>query len=204
MLTVVEAIQQRRSIRHFLNNPVPQEMIIQMLEAARLAPSGGNHQPWRFVVVTDFEEKQKLRQICFNQTFIDEAPVVFVACTDLSIYSSRASQSRYQELAAAGVRSRGNTPRSIPELDRQTKIHLATSNIYIAIEHIVLTATALGLGSCWIRGIEDPEAIKTLLGLPGDIVVVAALAVGYPQSVPPPRPRLSLEEIMLRPLSSMV
>ena len=83
MITVPEAIQKRRSTRSFKQVPIPDEMILEMLEAARLAPSGSNSQPWRFVVVTDAEEKKELRRLCFDQAFVEEAGVVFVFCADL-------------------------------------------------------------------------------------------------------------------------
>jgi len=209
MLSVTEAIQQRRSIRSFKSIPVSQEMILQMLEAARRAPSGSNLQPWRFVVVTDAEEKKRLRQICLDQAFIEEASVVFVACSDLSAYSKASSRQRYQEFIDAGVELSGRftDPKfrsfvdSMPEPDPRTITAQATANTYIAIEHLVLMATALGLGSCWVGAIMDQGAIKVLLGIPENAIVVALVAVGYPNSVPPPRPRLSLEEILLRPLS---
>jgi len=215
MLTVAEAIQQRRSIRSFKRDPVPQDMVIQMLEAARLAPSGSNRQPWRFVVVTDAEEKKRLRQVCLDQTFIEEAPVVFVACANLSAYSKESSQRRTQEFVDFGVQmsgqfaqalSRFDSPEyrkmmeSTPEVDPQTVIAPATANTYIGIEHLVLMATALGLGSCWVGAITDYTAVKTLLGIPENVVVVALVAVGYPTAVPSPRPRIPLEDILLRPL----
>ena len=87
MLTVQEAIQQRRSIRKFRDEPVPTEMINELLEAARLAPSASNRQPWRFIVVTDPKERARLRQICWDQAFIEQAPVVFVCCADLTSYA---------------------------------------------------------------------------------------------------------------------
>jgi nitroreductase len=215
MLTVAEAIQQRRSIRSFKSDPVPHDMVVQMLEAARLAPSGSNKQPWRFVVVTDAEEKKRLRQVCLDQTFVEEAAVLFVACADLTAYSKEASQRRTQEFIDFGVQmsgqfaqalSRFNDPayrkimESMPETDPQTVIAPATANTYIAIEHLVLMATALGLGSCWVGAITDYTAVKTLLGIPENVVVVALVAVGYPTAVPSPRPRIPLQDILLRPL----
>ncbi|MBA7608708.1 NADH dehydrogenase [subsurface metagenome] len=208
MLSIAEAIQQRRSIRSFKDSPVSQEMILQMLEAARLAPSASNLQPWRFVVVTDAEEKKRLRQLCLDQAFIEEASVVFVACADLSAYSKKVSRQRYQEFIDTGVELSGRFTDSefrkiidsMPEPDPRTITAPATANTYIAIEHLVLMATALGLGSCWVGALTDHGAIKTLLGLPENIWVVALVAVGYPKSVPPPRPRLSLEKILLRPV----
>jgi nitroreductase len=208
MLSVVEAIQQRRSIRSFKNDPVSQDMILQMLEAARLAPSSSNQQPWRYVVVTDSEEKKRLRQICLDQAFIEEAPVVFVACVDRSAYSRESFRRRYQEFIDTGVELSGRFADtsiqriidSIPEPDPRSIVAPATANTYIATEHLVLMATALGLGSCWVGAIMDQGAIRALLGLSENVIVVALVAVGYPKSVPPPRPRLPLEEILLRPL----
>jgi nitroreductase len=76
----------------------------------------------------------------------------------------------------------------------------AMANTYIAIEHIVLTATALGLGTCWVGALVEEGEIEKIFRLPDSMVVIAVLPVGYPAKVPPPRPRLSLEEILLRPL----
>ncbi len=103
MLTVAEAVQQRRSTRSLERTPVSKEMILQMLEAARLAPSGSNSQPWRFVVVTDAAEKKKLCELCFHQPFIEDAGVVFVVCADLSSYSKETYRQRRQEAVDAGV-----------------------------------------------------------------------------------------------------
>lgn len=103
MLTVAEAIHQRRSTRSFQRKAVPGEMILEMLEAARLAPSASNSQPWRYIVVTDEEEKSELRKLCFNQAFIEEAGVVFVVCADLSSYSGETRRARRQEAVDAGV-----------------------------------------------------------------------------------------------------
>src|SRR4030066_1581450 len=94
MLTVTEAIRQRRSIRSFRSDPVPDDMVSEILEAARLAPSASNRQPWRFIVVTDGEEKAKLRRICLDQAFIEEAPVVFVCCADLTAYTMSSRKDR--------------------------------------------------------------------------------------------------------------
>jgi len=78
MLTTKEAIEQRRSIRKFKPDPVPEEHITALLDAARMAPSGCNAQPWRFKVVKDKETKLRLAQAAYNQSFVAEAPVVLV------------------------------------------------------------------------------------------------------------------------------
>src|SRR4030042_3271908 len=103
MLTVTEAIRRRRSIRSFRSDPVPDDMVSEIVEAARRAPSGSNRQPWRFIVVADGEEKAKLRRICLDQAFIEEAPVVIVCCADMAAYSRSSSKKRAQEFLDYGV-----------------------------------------------------------------------------------------------------
>ena len=98
MLTVWEAINIRRSIRKFTSDDVPDEMIEQMLKAARLAPSAGNRQPWSFSIVKDKEVRKELRRICWNQPLIEEAPVVIVCFADLEQYfQAGRSAYRYQK-----------------------------------------------------------------------------------------------------------
>jgi len=210
MLTVSEAITQRRSIRSFRSDPVPDDAIMAMLEAARLAPSGSNRQPWRFIVVTDKDEKARLRKICFDQAFIEEAPVVFVCCVDLTAYARAAREKRSQEFIDYGVLETLSgyfADPAVRELfltaaDTDLNVHFMTAmaNTYIAIEHMVLTATALGLGSCWVGAIGSAEEMNTMFHLPPSTFVVAVLPVGHPAKVPPPRPRISLDSILLRPL----
>jgi len=83
MLTTKEAIEQRRSIRKFKPDTVPEEIIDALLDSARLAPSGCNAQPWRFKVVKDDETKHRLAQAAYDQPFTAAAPVVLVCCEDI-------------------------------------------------------------------------------------------------------------------------
>ena len=211
MLTVSEAIRERRSIRRFRGDPVPDEVIYQMLEAARLAPSGTNRQPWRFIVVTDAEERAALRRMCRGQAFLEQAPVVLVCCADLTVYSVDVGKKRYQEFIDYGVTETLSGQLTEPEyweaqFEDAAKKGLesflipAIANTYIAIEHMVLTATALGLGTCWVGAINSKEEVAEFFHLPATTVVVAILPVGYPEVIPPPRPRLSTAEILLRPV----
>jgi len=189
-------------------------MMDEMLEAARLAPSGGNRQPWRFIVVTDPEEKAKLRKICWDQAFIEQAPVVFVCCADLTAYSQASRLKRSQEFIDYGVTGtlsgRFADPEfrasllKLPDSDLSLFVAPAVANTYIAIEHMVLTATALGLGCCWVGALGGEGEIHALFNLPKTLVVAAVLPVGYPDKVPPPRPRIPLSEILLRPLEAAV
>ncbi|MEM3407247.1 MAG: nitroreductase family protein [Nitrososphaerota archaeon] len=79
-MEVFEAILKRRSIRKYLNKPIEEEKIIKILEAARWAPSGGNRQPWRFIIIRNEEKKIELSKIAYNQKFIKEAPLVIAIC----------------------------------------------------------------------------------------------------------------------------
>ena len=208
MLTVREAIQKRRSTRSFRRIPVPDEMIMEMLEAARLAPSASNNQPWRFLVVTDEEEKKALRKICFNQSFIEDAGVDFVFCADPSSYSVESRRIRIQEALDSGLISEGNLSDSTlqryrdmaaSEPDLPSLLTPLTANTYIAVEHMVLMATGLGLGSCWVGGISSYKDIRDMLQIPRGILVLGVLAVGYTNIEPKARPHHPLEKIMLRP-----
>jgi len=209
MLTVWEAIQNRRSIRKFLPDYIPQEMIDQMLESARLAPSGSNRQPWCFLVVREQEIRRELRRICLNQKFIEEAPVVIICFGDLERYSLEARKQRRQEFTNSGIletlSGRFSDPKfreqmdSLPTPPREELITPLVSNTYIAIEHLVLMATALGLGTCWV-GAFNAKEINALFNLKYNLIPVAVIPVGYPAGeIPLQRPRLTLEEIILKP-----
>jgi len=190
MLTVMEAIQQRRSIRKFKADPVPDELIDQMLEAARLAPSGTNRQPWRFQVIRDQALKESVfKDTTFGATAVLEAPVVIVCGSELLTFV------KGHKLAPPGSEYFSADSEDWEAI----KEFLPDAHLYtgIAIEHMVLAGTALGLGTCWFQRIRYGQIAK-LLGWPRHIVVLALLLVGYPDEDPPPRPRLALEDIILR------
>ena len=79
---------------------------------------------------------------------------------------------------------------------------MAVANTYIAIEHLVLTATALGLGSCWVGAVDQGE-VRNFFNLPENVIIVALVPVGYPTKVPPLRPRVAMDEILLRPVGAV-
>lgn len=81
-MEVFEAIKQRKSVRAYQPTPVPNEKLIKVLEAARLAPSAGNIQPWRFIVVLDPQKRKKIAKGCRYGHFLDESPVIIVGCGD--------------------------------------------------------------------------------------------------------------------------
>ena len=190
MLTVMEAIEKRRSIRKFKPDPVPDEMINQMLEAARLAPSGSNRQPWRFQMIKDEALKKKLyEEATFGVEAIVNAPVVIVCGSELLTFV------KGHKLAPPDSEYYGAENEDWEELKR----FLPDANMYtaIAVEHMVLTATALGLGTCWVQRIKFGQVAR-ILGWPRHIVVLALLPVGYPDEDPPARPRIALKDIVIK------
>lgn len=146
-----ETIRTRYSCRAYKAEAVPEDALAQILEAARIAPSGGNRQPWRFIVVRDAETRRKLVPACKGQNFISEAPVVIAACGEVFETNRGDWMGRYGMLL----------------------------DIAIAVEHMHLAAHALGLGSCWIAAF-NAEDVRKILGIPEEIKIVALLPIGYP------------------------
>jgi len=161
-MDVFEAITARRSIRKYKSEPVSSAQFGKILEAARLAPSAGNRQPWRFVVVRDENRKGQVAVAANNQAFLRDAGAIVVAAVDPEI------SPRWHE-----------------------------KDIMIALEHMILAATALGLGTCWIGAFNEDE-LKRLLKIPEKIKVVALLPIGSPNEKPRPTPRKSFHEIFFK------
>ncbi len=152
-----EVIHQRKSYRNFSSQPVEQDKIYKVLEAARLAPSWQNRQCWRFVVVQDRKSIKKigqLRPFTLNiNFFLGQVPVIIVACANPKDSGHRHGIDYYL---------------------------VDTS---IAMEHLVLAATDLGLATCWI-GAFDEQMIKDVLKIPNEIRVVALTPLGYAAEKP--------------------
>ena len=149
-MDVYKAIRTRRSVRGYRPDPIPEDVLHRVLEAARLAPSAGNRQPARLVVITQAEARRKVTEMCGNQSFIAEAPVVIVAC---------------------GLRMNLSVPEKM-----EPRVLIDGS---IALDHLTLAARAEGLGTCWI-GVVGSQEIKQYLGLPEDADIVGVTPLGYP------------------------
>lgn len=149
-----EVIEARRSVRWFdTQQDVPQQLVKQMLRAAIRAPSAGNRQPWHFVVVRRPEVKEELAIAAWGQSFVAQAPLVIVVCAE-----PERSASRYGR--------------------RGVELY-CLQDTAAATEHILLAATALGLGSCWVGAFDEGEAARAL-NLPAGLRPVALIPVGYP------------------------
>lgn len=144
-MNVYEAIATRKSVRAFQDKDVPQETLMRILQAARLAPSASNRQEWRFVVVRNPETRKKLVPAAMGQSFVGQAPVVLACCAETDQHQMPCQLPCYP-------------------------IDLA-----IAIDHITLCAVEEGLGTCWIGAFKEdlvkevlgiPETIKVVQLLP--------------------------------------
>jgi nitroreductase len=156
----------RRSIRRYRPDPVPDEMVGQLLEAGRWAPSASNRQPWALIVIRDETIRQQVAQHAayyfIRWAHVAEAPLLLVLCGD----------------------GRNRIYRRFLHED-----------VGLAGGQIMLQAKALGLGSCWI-GALDRKAISGILKLPDHLEIVALLTVGFPAEDPPPTSRKPLAEIV--------
>ena len=201
-MQVLEAMKARRSIRKYKPDSVPEEHIREVLEAARLAPSGVNIQPWRFVVAKSEEVREKL-SAATPLSFVAKAPVVLACCVDNQVMAESATRSR--ELKEAGAfldtelenQGSDNSPKRDYQMDEAAIRAYLGLNMAIAIDHMTLRAVELGLGTCWVM-MFDQGKVKEVLGLAEQHTVVALLPLGYPDQNPAPRPRLPLESIILK------
>lgn len=201
MLTTKEAIHQRRSIRRFKRDSFPEDDLMEILDAARLAPSGCNAQPWRFKIVRDGETKLRLAKAAFNQMFVANAPVIIMCCADVRGYLD-GSVSGVQDLGKIMaledriVKILVKRTGDMESLPVEQIGMLVALNVAIAVEHMVLRALDFSLGTCWIR-LFDVPMIKEIFHWDDNIFPVAMLPIGYPDEDPQPRPRLSLNELIL-------
>jgi len=157
-MALLDLLKHRKSVRDFLDRPVDREKIMMCLEAARLAPSACNSQPWKFIVVDDRQLKDKLCRAAFGgiyliNSFCKKAPVIVVVVSEKSKFLAR-----------------------IGGMFRGTKYYLI--DIGIAVEHFVLQAEDLGLGTCWI-GWFNEGAVKSILNVPQHKKIDILIALGY-------------------------
>ncbi|RIJ47637.1 nitroreductase [Maribellus luteus] len=164
-MTLPDIIKKRFSVRKFKGQPVEKQKLIQILEAGRMAPSAVNYQPWHFIVV----EQEKLAELCttYSAQWLQQAPLAIVICSDHS-------QSW----------KRGSDGKDSADIDAA-----------IAIDHMTLMATFLGLGTCWVCNF-NANRCSEILKLPRNIEPVALLPFGYPDISAPNKQRKSLDEIV--------
>lgn len=173
-MDVKQAIQQRKSIRQYKVDEVSEGLIAQILEAGRLAPTGKNTQPQKFYIVKTKEDKEKLKKNnIFKQDFVYQAPLIIICCADLNAYEE-----------------------SYKEIDKSKNQLRAERDMGIVSAFMILQATELNLGSCYIGSMEK-EKIKQVLNLPTDYFIPYAIVFGYSAEESQGTPRKNLEDFIL-------
>jgi len=162
-----KVLRKRWMVRSFKPTPVPDEKIWKLLRNAMRAPSAGHLQPWDFVIVKDPNTKQRLARAALNQTFIEEAPVVIVACAN-----TRRSATRYG--------------------DRGIRFYSLIDTAFASLV-ILLTAVNEGIGASFVGAFHDEEVSK-ILGLPDHVRPLGIINLGYPREKPTKLARIPLKE----------
>ncbi len=164
-MDVLETIAARYSVRGYKADPVPEDVLAQVLEAARQAPTAANRQPFRLIVIHTTGREEELARI-YRSRWFTQAPLVVGV------------------VAVPGEAWRRMDDKPYDEVD-------AT----IVMDHLILAATSLGLGTCWIAAF-DPLAAREVLGLPDDVEPIAFTPLGYPDRAPASTDRRPLEELV--------
>jgi nitroreductase len=162
----LDIIKNRRTVRSYLPDPVEDEKLQAVLEAARLAPTAANRQPFRLIVLHTAGKEAEIMKV-YAAEWLAKAPLIICAC-------------------------------SIPA---QGWTHFATGKNYcdvdaaIAMDHLILTASGLGLGTCWIAAFNH-EPLRHLLRLPATMEPVVLTPLGYPEGTPGPRIRRPMDDLV--------
>lgn len=167
-MNLLEIMKNRRSIRRFRSDSVPDKYIKGLIEAASSAPSAGNIQPWEFIIIRSNGLKESLAKAAYGQGFIVEAPIVIVVCANEAV-SSRLYGDRGRDL-------------------------YCIQDTAAAIQNLLLYASSEGLGSCWIGAFREAE-VKKVLYLPTFVRPIAIIPLGYPAESPERPLRKPISEI---------
>ncbi len=169
---ILGKIQTRQSIRKFSNEPIPDSDLNEILKTGFSAPSAGNRQPWRVVIVNDQEVKNQLSVAAGGQTFLAKSPVVFVVCG-----VPEESAERYKE--------------------RGSSLYVLQDTAALTL-NILHAAHILGYGACWIGAFDEAE-VSTIIRIPSNMRPVAIIPVGKIEgNMPEMRPRRNISEVIVR------
>lgn len=165
-MTIDTLINKRFSVRSFLSQKVDKQLLLEVVEAARMAPSAVNYQPWHFIVITEEEDLQSIHEV-YHRLWFREAPAVIAVCADHNLSWKRKTDGKdFADIDAA-----------------------------IAIDHLILKATELNLGTCWVCNF-NVEMARQKLALPDHVEPIALIPIGYTESTPPVKSRRVLSEMV--------
>ena len=203
-MNVSDAILKRASIRKWKPTPVEKEKIEKVLEAGRRAPSWGNSQPWRFIVVEDKTKKEELAKAAGGQPVVGNAPIVIVCCGSIDDFSRKMQRQSLKQLMEVGALAWTDDilDNVVLESDlfapyrlgEQVMTIKASEQIMIAIAYMTLEAVNQGLGTCWVGAMSAKDSHQ-VMNLPDNLFVHDLLPLGYPDEDPKPRPRKPVEKI---------
>lgn len=164
-MSFIDLARTRFSVRSYSSRPISREQILDVLEAGRIAPSACNNQPWFFIVIQDPANIQALKVVYGRDWFLD-APVIIAVCCDTTACWKRGDGKSYGDVDMA-----------------------------IAVDHMTLQATEMGLGTCWVGAFNAHEA-RTALNLPEHIEPVLFMSLGYTEATPGVKKRKKLDEVV--------
>lgn len=164
-MDTLETIMARHSVRGYRPDPVDDDTLTRLLEAARQAPTAANRQPFRLIVLHTRGREEEIRRI-YGRAWFVEAPLVIAVVAVPGEAWRRVDDKPYDEVDAT-----------------------------IAMDHLILAAASLGLGTCWVAAF-DPRAAREVLGLPDDVEPIAFTPVGYPAKDPAATSRRPLAELV--------
>ena len=190
-----EIINNRRSVRKFKDKAIPESIIMEMLNAARLAPSGGNGQNWIFGIITDKTQKEKLAEAAGNQIWLKDAPVIITGCSKIDWDIAEQPEDDFGKIVNYLRFGKDFIDYLCKFPDRKACMTLfENSTPLIPMEHMFLTAVSYGLSACFI-GFLDLKMANEILKLPENITCLFLLPVGYPDEIPEDKKTKSIEEI---------
>ncbi|NEQ04987.1 MAG: nitroreductase family protein [Moorea sp. SIO4E2] len=181
-----EAIEERRAARSFRLDPIPTEILTEIFRLGVRSPSGFNLQPWRFIVVQEEANKEKLRACAFDQRQVTEAPVVLICCGD-----SRVNQTDYIESVIQIGKNAGGVNdayadimrSSIPQLFEYHPSFQSTEawtnrHTMLAVAHLMIVAKSFGIDTCPMEGFVSAQ-VKEAFNIPAEVDVCCLLPMGY-------------------------
>lgn len=176
----IRFLRSHRSVREYTEQPVPDELVETIVEAAQWASSSSFRQAYSVIAVRDQEKRKRLRELCSNQRWVEEAPVFLAFCADMH----RLDQA---------CQMHGETA----NLDHTETFLIAALDVGILLQNAALAAEALGLGMVMIGGLRNyARDVAEVLELPAGVVGICGMCLGWPAKIPAQRPRLPLSEVL--------
>jgi nitroreductase len=217
--TFMEVVEARRSVRHYTPDKVSEEDLRVIMESARLAPSGENAQPWRFIIVKDTKNKEFLSKVSkmgsgrrFTGEYLSKQMQARMVEQDRIRYADRQEdeakrledeekqKAAYKKLTSGEVSAFVKEPDVVVIVIGKKEVWDLPFDTSAAIENMLLAVTSLKLGACWVIApcidVRDELKLKEYFKIPEEYKAISIISIGATPRMPRPRPRLPLEEIV--------